>query len=317
MIQSAFSNIAASRTLSRAATAILLLAPQAAQAAARDGTTIDGAALSWPWALPFLGILLTIALGPLLFPLVWHNHYGKLAFGWGALTLAPMAAIYGAPTALEALVHAALAEYLSFMVLLFALYVVAGGVLVTGNLRGTPLVNTAILAFGTLIASVVSTTGGDDFDPALIRANAARLHGVHVIVFFIILVANVGGALSRSAIRRCSLASCAGSISSGRRGRCLRRPRSPRRARGLRAARPVVLPQDRLIDRGRNQPPMTLSVRGLVNLVLIAAIVIAIIAAPAWQPGVVFDVYGTKLELQNLVRDGFLLVAAGIAVAHA
>ena len=90
-----------------------------------------------------------------------------------------------------------LAEYLSFIVLLFALYVVAGGILVTGNLRGTPLVNTAILAFGTLIASVVGTTGAAMIlIRPLIRANAARLHNVHVVVFFIILVANVGGALS-------------------------------------------------------------------------------------------------------------------------
>ena len=89
------------------------------------------------------------------------------------------------------------AEYLSFIVLLFALYVVAGGILVTGNLRGTPLVNTAILAFGTLIASVVGTTGAAMIlIRPLIRANADRLNNVHVIVFFIFLVANIGGALS-------------------------------------------------------------------------------------------------------------------------
>src|SRR5215510_311347 len=88
--------------------------------------TLDGAQLTWAWALPFLGILLTIATGPLFFPRVWHRHYGKLAFAWGALTLAPMAALYGLPTAVAALVHALFAEYLSFIVLLFALYVVAG-----------------------------------------------------------------------------------------------------------------------------------------------------------------------------------------------
>ena len=134
---------------------------------------LDGATLRWPWALPFVGILLTIATGPLLFPRIWHSHYGKLAFVWRALTLAPLAALYGLPTALAAFVHAMLGEYLSFIVLLFALYVVAGGILVTGNLRGTPLVNTAILAFGTLIASVVGTTGAAMIlIRPLIRANA-------------------------------------------------------------------------------------------------------------------------------------------------
>jgi len=161
------------------------------------GPVLDGTALRWPWALPFIGILLTIATGPLLFPRLWHHHYGKLAFVWSALTLAPLAALHGAPAALAAFVHAMLAEYLSFIVLLFALYVVAGGVLVTGNLRGTPLVNAAILAFGTMIASVVGTTGAAMIlIRPLIRANADRLSNVHVIVFFIFLVANIGGALS-------------------------------------------------------------------------------------------------------------------------
>src|SRR5438876_5079578 len=172
--------------------AMAVLGPDAAAAAA-----LDGAGLRWPWALPFAGILLTIAAAPLLVPRLWHRHYGKLAFVWGTLTLAPLAALHGVPAAVAALVHAVLAEYMSFIVLLFALYVVAGGILVTGNLRGTPLVNTAILAFGTAIASVVGTTGAAMIlIRPLIRANAARLNNAHVVVFFIILVANVGGALS-------------------------------------------------------------------------------------------------------------------------
>src|SRR5262249_30175006 len=127
----------------------------------------------------------------------WHRHYGKFAFVWGTLTLAPLAALFNGPTALAALAQAALGEYLSFIVLLFALYVVAGGILVTGNLRGTPLVNTALLAFGTLIASLAATTcAAIILARALIRANAARLSNALVVVFFIILAANVGGALS-------------------------------------------------------------------------------------------------------------------------
>jgi len=106
-------------------------------------------------------------------------------------------AFYGAPTAAAAFVHAMLAEYLSFIVLLLALYVVAGGILITGNLRGTPLVNTALLAIGTLIASLVGTTGAAMIlIRPLLKANEGRAHNVHTIVFFIVLVANIGGALS-------------------------------------------------------------------------------------------------------------------------
>jgi len=211
------------RTISRSFIALAALAPGPAQAAA----ALDGATLGWFWALPFIGILLTIAAGPLLFARAWHRHYGKLAFAWSALTLIPLAAVYGAPTAAAAFTHAMLAEYLSFIVLLFALYVVAGGILVRTELRGTPLLNTAMLAFGTLIASVVGTTGAAMIlIRPLIRANAARLHNVHVVVFFMFLVANIGGALSPLAIRRCSSVSCAASTSSGRRASCGSKPRS-------------------------------------------------------------------------------------------
>src|SRR5947209_17351856 len=171
---------------------ILVSAPQPALAASLDGTS-----MRWPWALPFAALLLSIAAGPLAFPRLWHSHYGKIAFGWSVLTLAAVAAFYGAVSAATAFVHAMLAEYLSFIVLLFALYVVAGGILVSGNLRGTPLVNTALLATGTLIASLVGTTGAAMIlIRPLLRANEARRRNVHVVVFFIILVANVGGALT-------------------------------------------------------------------------------------------------------------------------
>src|SRR5437868_3351129 len=95
------------------AATVLILAPDLAHAAA-----LDGAQLRWPWALPFIGILLTIASGPLLFPRIWHHHYGKIAFAWAVLTLAPMAALYDLPTAIAAFVHALLGEYMSFIVLL-------------------------------------------------------------------------------------------------------------------------------------------------------------------------------------------------------
>src|SRR5262245_33265749 len=117
-------------------TAAAGLAAAPALAATADGPpALDGAALSWPWALPFLGILLSIATGPLLFSRIWHRHYGKIAFVWSTLALAPLAALHGEAAAFAAFVHVIVADYLSFIVVLFALYVVAGGILVTGRLR--------------------------------------------------------------------------------------------------------------------------------------------------------------------------------------
>ena len=71
-------------------------------------------------------------------PKFWHAHYGKVAAFWACLTLAAIAVGYGVCAALAAFVHAMLGEYMSFIILLFALYTVAGGLLITGNLGGTP-----------------------------------------------------------------------------------------------------------------------------------------------------------------------------------
>jgi Na+/H+ antiporter NhaD/arsenite permease-like protein len=158
---------------------------------------LDGAAMGWPWALPFFGMLSSIALGPVLFPNIWHRHHGTISAGWAALTIGSIAFAFGAPAALAAFIHAMLGDYLSFIVLLFALYTTAGGILVTGTVRGAPLTNTAVLAGGTCFASIVGTTGAAMIlIRPLLRANAQRKHNAHVVVFFIILVCNVGGALS-------------------------------------------------------------------------------------------------------------------------
>ncbi len=172
----------------------LSLAPLPAQAA----PALDGAQMGWPWALPFAGILLSIATGPLLFPKFWHAHYGKIAAAWALITLAAGRLVRGTRRPRSPLSCTPCSrEYMSFIVLLFALYVVAGGILITGTLRGTPLVNSAILVLGTAIASIVGTTGAAMIlVRPLIRANAARKNNAHVVIFFIFLVANIGGALS-------------------------------------------------------------------------------------------------------------------------
>ena len=158
---------------------------------------LDGAVLSWPWSLPFIGMLLTIATGPLLFPQIWSCHYGKIATGWSVLTITAIALAFGAATALDVFLHAMLLDYLSFIALLFSLYVVAGGILVTGNLHGTPAGNAGMLFLGTVLASFVGTTGAAMIVVRpLIRANERREHKAHVLVFAIFLIANVGGALT-------------------------------------------------------------------------------------------------------------------------
>ena len=287
-------------------TPAVLIFPSAAQAA----PALDGAQMGWPWALPFAGILLSIATGPLLFAKFWHAHYGKIAALWALLTLAAIGVRFGFAAALAGFVHAALAEYMSFIILLFALYVVASGLLITGNLGGSRASNAAVLAFGTAMASVVGTTGAAMIlVRPLIRANAARANNVHVVVFFIFLVANIGGALvaaRRPAAVRRFLA---------RRRFLLDRRRTLPARRSLAAALvlAVFLALDVWFAR-RDAPAATegaaIRLHGLVNLPLIACIIGAILLSATWKPGIEFDVYGTHLALQNLVRDGALIAFA-------
>ena len=180
------------RLPSLALTAALTLLPEAAFAA-----EFDGASLGFTWALPFAGILLSIALFPLLAPHVWEHHQGKIAALWGLLVLIPLAVVAGPAAALHALAHTALLEYIPFILLLLALFTVAGGILVRGNLHGAPGMNTILLAIGTVLASVIGTTGASMvMIRPVMRANDDRRHNVHVIVFFIFLVSNIGGSLT-------------------------------------------------------------------------------------------------------------------------
>jgi Na+/H+ antiporter NhaD/arsenite permease-like protein len=172
--------------------AALIGLPQSAFAA-----ELNGAALGFAWALPFAGILLSIALFPLLAPHFWEHHQGKIAALWGLLVLAPMAALLGPTTALHALAHTALLEYVPFILLLLALFTVAGGILVRGNIHGSPGTNTVLLAIGTVLASFIGTTGASMvMIRPMLRANDDRKHNVHVIIFFIFLVSNIGGSLT-------------------------------------------------------------------------------------------------------------------------
>jgi len=275
---------------------------------------LDGARMGWPWALPFVGLLLSIASGPLLFPKIWHDHYGKIAFLWSVLTLAPLAALVDIPTAIAAFVHVVLAEYLGFIVVLSALYVVAGGILVTGNLRGTPSVNTLILALGTLMASVVGTTGAAMIlIRPLLRANAARLDNAHVVVFFIFLVGNIGGALSPLGDPPLFVGFLRGVDFFWTTWHL---------AAATAMVAGIVLAAFVLIDLWfyrrdrRSEPvgepalPAAVRIKGGINVILIALIVGAILLSAAWKSGIAFEVFGTTVALEKALRDGVLVVIA-------
>ena len=157
----------------------------------------DGAQLGLAWAIPFAGILLSIALMPLVVPTFWHHHFGKVSAAWTLAFFLPFAYLFGVQAAGASLVHALLAEYVPFIILLTALYTVAGGIYIRGNLHGSPALNCIILMIGVVLASFMGTTGASMLlIRPLIRANDNRQHKAHLVVFFIFLVSNVGGSLT-------------------------------------------------------------------------------------------------------------------------
>ena len=180
------------RSLPAGAAALCLAA---SPAFAAEG--LDGKALGIAWAIPFAGMLLSIAIMPLVAHHFWEHHRGKMAAFWALLALIPIALTGGAVTATQAVVHTAMLEYIPFILLLMALFTVAGGIVIRGNLHGSPATNAVLLAIGAGLASLIGTTGAAMImiRPVL-RANDDRKHNVHVIVFFIFLVANAGGALT-------------------------------------------------------------------------------------------------------------------------
>jgi Na+/H+ antiporter NhaD/arsenite permease-like protein len=156
-----------------------------------DPSRALGLSLPFWSALPFAGFLLSLAAIPLARPGWWARHYGKVALAYGL----PVAGwfLWNAPAELG---HAA-SEYVSFLVLLGALFTISGGILVRGSFRATPGINAAFLVGGSVLANVLGTTGAAMLLlRPLLRANAHRKRCAHVVVFFIFTVANIGGSLT-------------------------------------------------------------------------------------------------------------------------
>ncbi len=149
------------------------------------------------WSIfPFVGILLSIALMPLLTPHFWHNHFAKVSAAWALIFAVPFLVVYGSQ-AWHEILHIYIVDYIPFIILLWGLYTIAGGILVKGTLKGTPAVNLLIILVGTMLASWVGTTGAAMITiRPLLRANAERKYKAHLVVFLIFMVANMGGVLT-------------------------------------------------------------------------------------------------------------------------
>ena len=280
---------------------------------------LDGGELSALWVVPFAGILLSIALLPLLAPNLWHHHFGKISAGWALAFLVPFAAVFGPGLALYELLHTLLLEYIPFIVLLTALFTVAGGVRLTGSLVGTPLANTVGLALGTALASLMGTTGASMLlIRPLLRANEHRKHKVHTVVFFIFLVSNVGGSLTPLGDPPLFLGFLKG-VSFFWPTTHLFWPMVL--VSGCLLAIYFVLDlylhtkdpgKHPLIEGVHEREPVR--IEGAVNLLLLVAIVGAVLLSGVWHPGVGVTIYHVHVPLETIVSQGLLILITALSL---
>jgi Na+/H+ antiporter NhaD/arsenite permease-like protein len=303
------SRFPAARLLGAAALTLLPLAAQAAD--------IDGARLAPWWGLPFAGVLLSIALLPLLAPFVWHHHYGKITAAWSLAFLLPFAALFGPAVAGAGLVHALVAEYIPFIVLLTALFTVAGGIYIRGNFHGSPGFNCLLMAIGAVLASFMGTTGASMLMVRpLIRANDNRRHNAHVVVFFIFIVSNAGGSLTPLGDPPLFL----GFLKGVEFFWTLRHVFAETLFL-VGALLAIFYLVDRWyyrregiekVDPTPDTP--TFGIEGRINVLFLLGIVGLVLMSGTWKPGVSHDIAGTAVGLEQLLRDAGLLVIIGLSL---
>lgn len=158
---------------------------------------MNGSILSFAWSVPFVGLLLSIALGPLLFPKIWHSHYGKISLFWILATIFPMMHSFGLSVTLHEAGHTYGEHFLPFIILLVTLYVLSGGIKLTVLGMPTPMVNMVFLAFACVASNFLGTVGSAMiFIRPFLELNQGRQYKTHSLVFFIFLVCNIGGSLT-------------------------------------------------------------------------------------------------------------------------
>ena len=303
------------KALARLSASAALLAAGSAGAAGLDG----GALAPW-WGAPFAGLLLSIALLPAALPGLWHRHYVSIALIWVLAFAVPAALWFGVDGLAAELVRVLLLDYLPFVILIGASYVVGGCMRLSGWSGGTPAANTAMLAVGTLLAGLIGATCASMLlIRPLLDANRGRQQKAHLVVFLIFLVGNIGGGLTPLGNPPVFLAFLEGVdffwtlVHLG----------PP-----ILLVSAVLLGAFFLIDRcwynweaaaGLLQSPAERPERtrleGGDNLMLLLALALVVLFQSVWRPGLGLTVGGVYLPLQTLVGEGLMLAIAGLSLA--
>ena len=292
-----------------------MMLPQPAFAAG-----LNGGELSFVWAVPFIGVLLCIAICPLVVPNFWHHHFGKVAVFWALACAVPMFFVHGGGTALHSIAHALIADYIPFIIFVGSLYTVAGGIHIRSSFIGRPAVNTAFLALGAVCANIMGTTGAAMLlIRPLIAANAHRRYDMHTFVFFIFIVANIAGSLTPLGDPPLFLGFLRG-VDFFWTAEHLILPMLT--AVGLLLALYFVMDsvlfnkeKDEFLLAESTCTKEPFGVEGKINFALLGVIIGAVLMAGVWDSGMEFTVLGVHLTGQGVLRDVIFLAAAGLSLA--
>jgi Na+/H+ antiporter NhaD/arsenite permease-like protein len=269
------------------------------------------------WIVPFIGLLLTIAAASTLSARLWQRFYGAAALFWSLAFVLPDILLHGVRAAAAALIDTGVNQYIAFVLLMGTLYVISGGLRIKGTPRVSPATNTAMLAGGAGLAALIGTPGASLLMlRPLIRANRHRRHATHVFVFFILLVSNVGGALTPVGNPPLFLGYLKGvpffwpSVHLALPTLTL--------AAGLLA---TFYALERYVARRPPDEPALipeiekLGLEGGVNLVLLAAALMAILLRVLWHPHAALTMLGVAWDLVDIVSDAALLAIGLLSLA--
>jgi len=273
---------------------------------------INGTELSILWIIPFLGMLGSIAILPLIAARYWHHNFGKITFFWAFCFIIPFYLISGFSSTLYELLHVMLLEYLPFIILLLALFTISGGIRLTGRLVGTPQINALMLLIGTVLASWMGTTGAAMLMiRPLIRANANRKNKIHVVVFFIFLVANIGGSLTPLGDPPLFLGFLKG-VSFFWTTKAMFLPMVFMVVVLLAVFLIVDIYYYRKEAAGSesidDSEEEKIGLEGSINFIFLVGVIAAVLLSGFWKTEIVFNFYHVPVQLPNLIRDLLLLL---------
>lgn len=281
-----------------------------------NANPLNGSTLNLIWCLPFAGTLLSIAIIPLTFPHLWHAHYGKIMLIWTAILLISIGWQFNWHTSIHLVLHAFIYEYLPFIILLTALFTISGGIALESNLWGTAKTNTILLAIGTLLAGIMGTTGAAMLMiRPLLRANNHRRYRQHIVIFFILLIGNIGGGLTPLGDPPLFL----GFLKGVSFGWTLKHMLLPVAFNSL-----VLLSLFYLLDRyylhhtDETTPPAIqhqhYHIKGKINLLLLLLVIGTILLSGLWNPSSHWRGMDIGIPLNALLRDGMLILLTLISL---